>query len=375
MVSAGYLPRISLPTRVTDHSATLIDNIFSTVLDDSKSGVIITNISDHQMIYAYSTEKIYSPHQSKFMEVENNSRDALELFLSKLRDSDIVGKMDLNENANPNKNFEIFIDNFTKLKQQCMLRKRVRYDKKLHKDNPWMTTGILTSINAKDKLYQVLTQTSKESPNYADIQTNFKTYRNIIRRSIMFAIRDYYQRMFNTFSNDMKKTWQTIINDTLNRSKKSRKFPRLFILSNGTTISDPKIIAEAFNDYFINIGSVDERIIDDQYTRYLHNKPHCNFIFHSITNDSVRQIIDGLKPKSSTGVDNILNKLLKSAKTFIVAPLTIIINQMFQLVNFLICLKFRKFYQSTRKMMTHYFLTIDQFRFYHQFQKIWKGPS
>ena len=119
----------------------------------------------------------------------------------------------------------------------------------------------------------------------------------------MFAKRDYYQRMFNTFSNDMKKTWQTI-NDTLNRSKKSRKFPQLFKLSNGTTISDPKIIAEAFNDYFINIGTVDEPM-NDQYTRYLHNKPHCNLIFHSITKDSVMQIIDGLKPKSSTGVDNI----------------------------------------------------------------------
>ena len=221
-----------------------------------------------------------------------------------------------------------------------MPRKRVRYDKKLHKDNPWMTTGILKSINAKDKLYKVLKQTSKESPNYADIQTNFKTYRNIIRRSIMFAKRDYYQRMFNTFSNDMKKTWQTI-NDTLNRSKKSRKFPQLFKLSNGTTISDPKIIAEAFNDYFINIGTVDEPM-NDQYTRYLHNKPDCNLIFHSITKDSVMQIIDGLKPKSSTGVDNISNKLLKSSKTFIVAPLTIIINQMFQVGKFPDLLKISK---------------------------------
>ena len=77
----------------------------------------------------------------------------------------------------------------------------------------------------------------------------------------MFAKRDYYQRMFITFSNDMKKTWQTI-DDTLNRSKKSRKFPQLFKLSNGTTILDPKIIAEAFNDYFINIGTVDEPMND-----------------------------------------------------------------------------------------------------------------
>ena len=31
LISSGYLPRISLPTRLTDHSATLIDKIFSTV--------------------------------------------------------------------------------------------------------------------------------------------------------------------------------------------------------------------------------------------------------------------------------------------------------------------------------------------------------
>ena len=83
------------------------------------------------MIYTYSTEKKYSPHQSKFIEVENNSRDAVELFLSsKLRDSDIVGKMDLNENANPNKKFEIFIDNFTKLKQLACLENELDMTRK-----------------------------------------------------------------------------------------------------------------------------------------------------------------------------------------------------------------------------------------------------
>ena len=59
----------------------------------------------------------------------------------------------------------------------------------------------------------------------------------------------------------------------------SCKFPQLFKLSNGTTVSDPKIIAEAFNDYFINIGNINEPM-NDQYTRYLHNKPHCNLIFY-----------------------------------------------------------------------------------------------
>ena len=55
LTAAGYLPRISLPTRVTSHSATLIDNIFSTELYNNDSAVIVNHISDHQMICTYST--------------------------------------------------------------------------------------------------------------------------------------------------------------------------------------------------------------------------------------------------------------------------------------------------------------------------------
>ena len=48
MVSHYLLPHILHPTRVTDHSATVIDNIFSNnTSHKSVSGNIITQISDH----------------------------------------------------------------------------------------------------------------------------------------------------------------------------------------------------------------------------------------------------------------------------------------------------------------------------------------
>ena len=48
MVSHHLLPHILHPTRVTDHSATIINNIFSNNLElDTLSGNILTNISDH----------------------------------------------------------------------------------------------------------------------------------------------------------------------------------------------------------------------------------------------------------------------------------------------------------------------------------------
>ena len=114
-------------------------------------------------------------------------------------------------------------------------------------------------INSRDKLYKALINTPKESPNYAVLQTNFKAYRKIIRKSIRFAKRDYYHSVIWKYSANLKMTWQTI-NETLNRRKKKSDYPQEFKLSNGDTISDPKQIAEAFNNYFISIGSEDKQI-------------------------------------------------------------------------------------------------------------------
>ena len=47
LTTAVHHPRISLPTSVTTHSASLIDNIFSTALDNNNSAIIVHNISDH----------------------------------------------------------------------------------------------------------------------------------------------------------------------------------------------------------------------------------------------------------------------------------------------------------------------------------------
>ena len=113
-------------------------------------------------------------------------------------------------------------------------------------------------------------QTSKDSINYPDLLSNFKVYKNIIRRSIMHAKRDYYRNAFNRYSANMKKTWQTI-SETLNRRKGKRDFPQEFKLANGKTISEPKQIANAFNDFFISIGDVGvlNTDINNDFNKYM----------------------------------------------------------------------------------------------------------
>ena len=89
-----------------------------------------------------------------------------------------------------------------------MPKKVVKFDKKKHKINPWMTRGILNSVNSKNKLYRTILQTNPNSDIYDTLQTNYKTYKSIIRRSIMLGLlvkRQYYQTAFNTHSNNFKR--------------------------------------------------------------------------------------------------------------------------------------------------------------------------
>ena len=53
MFSVGLYPLIDKPTRITDHSATIIDNIFTNELDHIiSSGLLISDISDHLPVFA-----------------------------------------------------------------------------------------------------------------------------------------------------------------------------------------------------------------------------------------------------------------------------------------------------------------------------------
>ena len=134
------------------------------------------------------------------------------------------------------------------------------------------------------------------------------------------------------------------VNETLNRRKKKREYPQDVKLSNGDTISELNQIAEAFNNYFIRIGSTDKQTTtqNKEYTSYLCDKSNSKLVFNSITEESVLHIIDSLKPKTSTGVDGISNKLLKFVKCGIAKPLTIIINQMLSVGIFPDLLKISK---------------------------------
>ncbi len=67
---------------------------------------------------------------------------------------------------------------------------------------------------------------------------------------------------------------------------------------------------------------------DKSFKDYLKNRYNLKFTFQNIDEENVDQLINKLSPKTSFGFDGVSSKLLKSIKTTIIKPITIIINQM-----------------------------------------------
>ena len=200
---------------ITDHSATLIDNIFGNRIDNNESGIILNNISDDQMIYTYSTAQLPCRIREKqYVQLETRDAQAMNKFINKLQDLSIADKLNRDVNADPSDNLKQFVDIFTNLKNKYLPKRKVKLNKRKHKVQPWMAKAILNLINSRDKIYKTLMLTPKESRNYSEIHRCFKTYKNIIRRSIMLGKRDYYIKTSSKYSKNLTMTWN-VINKTL----------------------------------------------------------------------------------------------------------------------------------------------------------------
>ena len=149
-LSSCIRPLITRPTRITAHSKTLIDNIFTNNIEDEiMSGNIICTISDHLPQYAVVklvTEKNH-PKQKK-QTFKNYKKFNLPNFCENLNK---INWDQLHANENSNKKFDTFIKTINNLiESNTPTETKKLLFKKSHK--PWITQGVLISIETKKKL-------------------------------------------------------------------------------------------------------------------------------------------------------------------------------------------------------------------------------
>ena len=333
MCTNNFFPKITLPTRSSKKSCTLIDQMFckSPHLDHTNisSSIIMSTISDHfpcLVKLEILNDKLKRP---KYIQKRVISEAATHNFREELRSSDISSHLNANLMTDPNPEYDIFERIALSAYEKHFPNKRVKVNKHKHKLSPWITTGLIKSIEFLDKLYKRLKSCPQDSPENKRMEYNLKTYNGYLKQCIRTAKREYYVHEFTKYKNDIRKTWDTL-KDIINTKKSKSDFPPYFT-DLGIKISGSKTIADKFNEYFTKIGPELARSIDIShkipFDNYLKSPCQLSFQFQYTTPDSIEKIIGDLKPKSSAGYDNLSSKLLKDIKGIISCPLSIIINQ------------------------------------------------
>ena len=90
IISSGFCHTVTLLTRFSDQSATLIDNDFSTIIEEKEvSGTLLNHISDHQLLFTYIKNLSYIEKVSKFINIQKTDPLSVDNFIKELREDNI----------------------------------------------------------------------------------------------------------------------------------------------------------------------------------------------------------------------------------------------------------------------------------------------
>ena len=216
--------------------------------------------------------------------------------------------------------FSLFYSRFIKLFDKHFPRKKIKLQYNTRR--PWLTPALKQSIRIKNKLYRKLITIGS---SYYECQ--YKMYRNKLNSLLKCAEKQYIADLLESNKSNLKKTWN-IMKHIVNL-KKTQKLQDKFKMSDNTITSDKTVIAENFNDFFVNIGNNLAKRIPNVSTppgRYMGDMISQSLFLDPVTPQEIAEIIKSLK-NGAPGYDEINNKILQLSVTPIIGPLSFLCNR------------------------------------------------
>ena len=314
--SSNYcFPFINKPTRVTDHSASLIDNIYSNIPSQNCfSGILKTSISDHYGIFCIdndcnlNNDKVQIVKRSFTLKNIANFKNCLQNVTW-----DFVYLSDDIESAY--QRFQGVLDQLlnTNFKKQT-------YTMNYKNRHPWMTAALRAQIKQKNKLHS-LAISSRDDKIMDDYKETKKNLQSALRNSEI----TYFSNQLDIHRNDMGKSWK-VLRNILGKDHNKRKKHHSFFINNNY-VTDSLQIANAFNKFFVSIGSLLAKKIKSDVNPLLYVDNNVNSIAtFEVTSNRVRNVILSLN-NSSAGHDELPPFVAKSCIEEFIEPLTYMINE------------------------------------------------
>ena len=305
----NLLPTITRPSRITSHSATLIDNIYISqgLHQDFESLLLLMDISNHLPLITMMRQTRLADKSPLKYESRCLTEDKLNQVRNSLFQKDWVGLLNGTTNANLDRFSQIISDELEKVAPKCI----INISAKRKYIEPWMTKGLEKASNKKLKLYKVIL---KPDHTEEDIM-KYKVHRNIYNALKRSAKITYYQEKCKSYKQNTKKLWG-LINETIKKTKhRGSIIP--FITINGIKLHKAKEIANSFGEFYSTLGAdfagkiLSSTTPIDNYISRIPNQLS-SLAFNGTTVPEIEHIINQLPNKSSHGHDDISNTMLKS---------------------------------------------------------------
>ena len=310
MAEHNFAQIIPLPTRVTDHTSTIIDHIYSNQVHTLLTSRVVTlDISDHLGTYIQfnadpnfvrdNTNENADP-LTEFMNFRKFNAANMEKFANHVSDETWSA---VDDATSADEKYQKFEEIYTKHYDKSFESKFIRRKNQRKNPKPWILPWLEDACNRKNVAYYE--KISNPSPENNAKYTKLKKFTD---KHVKLAKKKFYSDYFENHQTNSKAQWQ-MMNSLLNRNKKRTKIDKIRD-SDGSVATAPQAIAEKFNNYFANIAEKLKSKISSNIdaTCQSSGTTSKNYISNSIylapTNSTeISQIIDNLKIKATADIN------------------------------------------------------------------------
>ena len=258
MTTYGFHATIHKPSRVTEQTATLIDNIFINFhVETLCSGIIIEDFSDHYPVYTCFLDISKKLHCKAFQSKSTSRSFIKENYSCFVK---TIQKVDWNRICDTAYDhyfvdvdlaYNKFRTEFSRIFEESFQAQR---NFKLNAKNgsnktaqvPWMTDALIKRCKMKSRLLKI----HRRFKNTVS-HTKYKLYSKKLKSDIKNAELEYFTTEFKKSMHNPKDMWGKI-NHLLKPETKTTIHEKFKIDNNYT--SDLQTIPNAFNDFFTNVG-------------------------------------------------------------------------------------------------------------------------
>lgn len=246
----GLAPLVSIATHFKPGcDPSCIDNILTNSTDVAVSGVCENKVSHHHPLFCFvKVAKTTSEDNNVPSPTYDFCESNINLFTEAISTSFSNASFTFDESG-----FNEFAGIITNQIDKCFSVDPAQLKSRRNRlTNPWISSGIIASVNKKHFLYQKWKKSTSSKNKFGNQQfyAAYKEFRKKLKGLISLAKKTHYAKRFNDAEGNSKKTWK-IINEI--RGKTNSKIKASFLID-GKLVEDRRAIANGFNNFFTSVA-------------------------------------------------------------------------------------------------------------------------